>query len=124
MYERELDNLTAFLKLASRPMLWTANVSAIVDMEKNWARLEAAMDLAGGRANFKPMLGIYMWDYLTNKTDIPHELMEHQLSVGLDLLRSGRVHDLIFLGSTIVDFDLRGVQRSREWIAAHKDEQL
>ena len=105
-------------------MLWTANVSAIVDMEKNWARLEAAMDLAGGRANFKPMLGIYMWDYLTNKTDIPHELMEHQLSVGLDLLRSGRVHDLIFLGSTIVDFDLRGVQRSREWIAAHKDEQL
>ena len=105
-------------------MLWTANVSAIADMEQNWARLEAAMDMAGGRAKFKPMLGIYMWDYLTSRTDIPHDLMEHQLAVGLDLLRSGRAHDLIFLGSTIVDFDLRGVQRSREWIAANKDEPL
>ena len=27
-------------------------------------RLEAQMDLAGGRAKFKPMLGIYMWGYL------------------------------------------------------------
>ena len=82
------------------------------------------MDFARRRAKFKPMLGLHMWDYLTNKTDVPHELMEHQLSVGLKLLRSGRAHDLIFLGSTIVDFNLAGVQRSREWIAEYKNEPL
>ena len=43
-------------------MFWTANVSAIADLEQNWALLEAQMDLAGGRAKFKPMLGIYMCD--------------------------------------------------------------
>jgi hypothetical protein len=68
VYERELNNLTTYLKLATRPMFWTANVSAIANMEKNWEALEAQMDLAGGRDKFKPMLGIYMWDYLTNKT--------------------------------------------------------
>ena len=70
------------------------------------------------------LVSVPRWDYLTNRTDIPHELMEHQLSVGLELLRSGRAHDLIFLGSSIVDFDLPGVQRSREWIAEFKDEPL
>ena len=30
------------------------------------------MDFARGWAKFKPMLGLYMWDYLTNKTDVPH----------------------------------------------------
>ena len=124
VYEKQLTNLSQYLELADRPMFWTANVSAIADMEQNWGLLEAQMDLAGGRAKFKPMLGLYMWDYLTNKTDVPHELMEHQLSVGLKLLRSGRAHDLIFLGSTIVDFNLAGVQRSREWIAEYKNDPL
>merc|ERR1712056_115831 len=43
------------------------------------------------------MLGLYMFDYLTNDDVMPPELMEEQLKVALELLHSGRVHDVIFL---------------------------
>ena len=59
------------------------------------------MDFARGWAKFKPMLGLHMWDYLTNKTDVPHGWWNTSSLWGSSCCV--RAHDLIFLGSTIVD---------------------
>jgi hypothetical protein len=65
-----------------------------------------------------------MFDYLSKDQEMPPALMETQLSVALELLHAGRVHDVIFLGSPIVDLPLAMVERSRQWIQEHKNEPL
>ena len=65
-----------------------------------------------------------MFDYLTHDEEMPPELMESQLATALQLLRSGRAHDVIFLGSPIVDMPLAMVERTREWIQQHQGESI
>lgn len=50
--------------------------------------------------------------------------MELQLATALSLLHSGAAHDVIFLGSPIVDMPIKMVERTREWVQQHKDEAL
>jgi hypothetical protein len=56
--------------------------------------------------------------------EISPELMELQLATALSLLHSGTAHDVIFLGSPIVDMPIKMVERTREWVQQHKDEAL
>lgn len=56
--------------------------------------------------------------------EISPELMELQLATALSLLHSGAAHDVIFLGSPIVDMPIKMVERTREWVQQHKDEAL
>ena len=41
------------------------------------------------RAEIKPMVGLYMFDYLGGDGEMPPQLMESQLSTALELLQSG-----------------------------------
>ena len=120
--------LSPFLKAANRPMLWMWDRAAINNLTAHWEAFEAAMEYAGGE--FKPMLGLYMFDYSGGATvtrrglPMPEDLMNKQLEVALSLLRSGRAHDVILLGSPIVDLPLQAVQQSRAWAAQHHNEPI
>ena len=119
--------LKPFLAAATRPMLWFKNRTELADLEQHWAAFEAAIAHAGGRPK-KPMLGLYMFDYLTHHAagaqEMPEALMTAQLNVALQLLHAGRVHDVIFLGSPIVDLPLAAVQQTRAWLAKHGQETI
>ena len=117
--------LRPFLAAATRPMLWFKDRAQLVNLEQHWAAFEVAIAHAGGRPK-KPMLGLYMFDYLTHHAagaqEMPESLMTAQLSAALQLLRAGRAHDVIFLGSPIVDLPLAAVQQTRSWLAKHGQE--
>ena len=119
--------LKPFLAAATRPMLWFKNRTELADLEEHWAAFEAAIAHAGGRPK-KPMLGMYMFDYLTHHAagaqEMPAALMAAQLSAALRLLHAGRVHDVIFLGSPIVDLPLATVEQTRAWLAEHGREPI
>ena len=119
--------LKPFLAAANRPMLWFKNRTELSDLGRHWEAFEAALAHAGGRPK-KPMLGLYMFDYLTHHAagaqEMPEGLMSAQLHIALKLLHSGRAHDVIFLGSPIVDLPLAAVQQTRVWLAEHGQEPL
>ena len=133
VYSHELaamgpEGLQPFLAATTRPMLWFKNRTELANLEQHWTAFEAAIAHAGGRGPKKPMLGLYMFDYLTHHAagaqEMPEALMTAQLSAALQLLHAGRVHDVIFLGSPIVDLPLAAVQQTRSWLAEHGQEQL
>ena len=60
-------------------------------MAEHWNRLESILETLppNERAQVKPMVGLYMFDYLGGDSEMPPHLMELQLSTALDLLHSG-----------------------------------
>jgi hypothetical protein len=103
VYTKELASLgpaglKPYLELARRPMLWMADDTEIAHLDEHWTSLEAALDAAGGRENFKPMLGLYMFNYLSGATEMPQDLMTTQLDVALKVRSAancGRAHPLL-----------------------------
>jgi len=50
--------------------------------------------------------------------------MEHQCELGLKWLRAGEIEGMIFLGTNIMDKNLKTVEWTREWITRVGDETL
>ena len=56
-------------------------------------------------------------DIESGATIMPLELMQRQSKLGLAGLKSGEIEGMIFLGSNIMDKNLKAVEWTREWIA-------
>ena len=95
LYTHELltmpeEDLLTYLQYARRPMLWMANTGEIANLTANWELLETILAKLppAARKQVKPMVGLYMFDYLTNDAEMPPALMESQLETALTLLRN------------------------------------
>lgn len=97
---------------------WTWNAAGLVDLEKNFERLEKVVG-----PEKRKMLGCYMWDFGSGKP-IPLETMKKQCELGLKWLKEGRIEGMIFLSSVICDLELETVEWTREWIAQVGDQPL
>ena len=97
--------------------LWTWRPEDLKHLETNFAALER---LAPGKTLF---LGCYTYDFNAKKP-IEMPLMKHQVELGYQWLKSGRIAGMIFLGTPNVDVGLEAVDWSRDWIRAHGNETL
>ena len=97
--------------------LWTWRPDDLKHLEANFAALEK---IAPGKQLF---LGCYMYDFHACKP-MPVALMQRQVELGYQWLRTGRIAGIIFLATPIVDFDLEAVEWTRQWIRARGDEVL
>jgi hypothetical protein len=91
---------------------WTWKAEGLERLEEN---LETFVELAAGR---RRVLGCYLFDY-GNGRPMSVELMRRQCEIGLEWMRRGRIHGMIFLASCICDLPLDSVAWTRRWIAAN-----
>lgn len=111
VYKHQLDPpIQPYLNLCDKITYWTWHARELVDLEKDFTRLEA---LAPGRPK---LLGCYMWDF-GEQRPTPLDLMQKQCRVGLEWLHEGRIEGIIFLANTVADLDLPSVEWTRQWIA-------
>lgn len=103
--------LAEFLDLFDVLTLWTWNSDELVALEEN---MDALQKIAPKKARIA--LGLYIWDY-HNSRPVPQELMRHQCELGLKWLKSGRIHEMIFLANTVLDVGVPGAEFARQWIA-------
>ncbi len=97
--------------------LWTWRPADLENLEANFAALER---LAPDKQLF---LGCYMFDFHRNKP-LPVALMQKQVELGHQWLKSGRIAGIIFLSTGTVGAGLETVDWTAEWIRAHGDDPL
>ena len=115
LYQYQLDlPVQAHLSHCDVVTYWTWQAERLVDMEQDFARLEAMAP------DSRKVLGCYLWDY-GNKKPMPLDLMKHQCAMGLKWLEEGRIEGMIFLASCICDLGLDTVEWTRQWIAEVSD---
>jgi hypothetical protein len=111
LYSRQLEmDFTQHLECCDIVTFWTWNASQLVDLERNFARLEERAP------DTRKILGCYLWDY-GDHLPMPVESMKAQAEFGLDALRSGRIEGMIFLSNCVADIGLDAVEWTRDWIA-------
>jgi hypothetical protein len=119
VYNRQIDpGIVPILKDVDSVLFWTWDSSDLKDLEANFRRLK---ELLPGK---KVFLGCYLWDFCSPPHTISTDLMEHQCELGLKWLRAGEIEGMIFLGTNIMDKNLKAVEWTREWIARVGDEKL
>jgi len=97
--------------------LWTWRPPDLKNLEANFTALER---LAPDKQLF---LGCYMFNFSNNKP-LPVPLMQKQVELGYQWLRSGRIQGIIFLSTGTVGAGLEAVDWTRQWIRAHGDDSL
>lgn len=100
LYAHQLDmDLAPYLECFDGITFW---IWKSEDIANNEAYLEKLFALAKD----KPvMLGMYFWDYASNK-EIPAELFERQLSTAVELLKEKRTQGIVFCSGAIGDAGL------------------
>ncbi|MGQ9682178.1 MAG: hypothetical protein ACUVX9_06560 [Anaerolineae bacterium] len=109
--------MSAHLEQCDVVSLWTWDANDLEHLPASLARLE---EISPGS---RKALGLYFWDY-PNKRPVPLELMQYQCQAAFEWLKQGRIQEMIFLGNTVMDFDLPSVEWTREWIAQVGGEKL
>ena len=111
VYSNQLDaGIVPILKDVDVVLFWTWKSSDLRHLERNLRRLK---QLVPGK---RVILGCYLWDF-SNVQLMPLELMQKQSELGLAWLKAGEIEGMIFLGSNIMDKNLKSVAWTREWIA-------
>jgi hypothetical protein len=110
--------LASFLDQFDVLTLWTWNSDEIPEWEENLTALEK---IAPKHARIA--MGLYLWDF-HNRKPVPVELMRQQCDLGLQWLREGRIHDLIFLANTMLDVGMPSAEFAREWVRKNGGEKL
>lgn len=108
-------DLLPSLELADTVTYWTWRAKNLDKLPENFARLRR---LVPGK---RILLGVYLWDFGDGK-EMPRNLMERQLAVGLDLWRKGETEGFVFLCSSICNRPLPAVECAREWLSRHADD--
>ncbi len=94
--------------------LWTWHAKDLVHLEKNVAHCERQYP-------GKPIiLGLYLYDYGNNRR-IPHELLEKQCAVALELACAGRIQGIVFL---TINNDAEAVKWAADWIRRAGDRKI
>jgi hypothetical protein len=107
----------AHLAEVDQVCLWTWRPADLENLEANFTALE---QLSPDKQLF---LGCYMFDFHKNKP-LPQPLMEKQVELGLQWLKSGRIAGIIFLSTGTVGAGLETVDWTRQWIRTHGDDPL
>lgn len=107
----------AHLTEVDQVSMWTWRYADLAGLEANFAILER---LAPGKQLF---LGCYMFDFSGNKP-LPVRIMEQQVELGYQWLKSGRIAGMIFLSTGTVDVGLEAVDWTQNWIRAHGSDPL
>ena len=107
----------AHLEEVDQICLWTWRPHDLKNLQANFTALER---LAPDKQLF---LGCYMFNFSLNKP-LPVPLMQKQVELGYQWLRSGRIQGIIFLSTGTVGAGLEAVDWTRQWIRAHGDEPL
>jgi len=97
--------------------LWTWRPSELPNLEANFEVLERLVP------EKQLFLGCYMFNFSLNKP-LPVSLMQKQVELGYQWLKTGRIAGIIFLSTATVDVGLEAVDWTRDWIDAHGDEVL
>ena len=119
VYSHQIDQgIVSILKDVDAVLLWTWESSELKHLAAKFRRLK---EILPGK---KVFLGCYMWGFSLPTRTIPIELMEHQCELGLKWLRAGEIEGIIFLGSNIMDKNLKAVEWTRTWIARVGEERL
>jgi len=118
LYDMQLDmELEKYLDCFDGVTFWIWNCSDISNMEDY---LEKLFTLTNG----KPvMLGMYLWDYATEKK-MDTNLFKQQLTRYTDLLQAGKIEGIIFCSSTIGDADLETNRILKQHIAEYGNLEL
>jgi hypothetical protein len=110
VYDRQLDDpIGGHLQHCDVITYWTWRAAALPELRVNF---EHAERLTPG---IRKALGCYMWDY-GEKKPMPIAAMQQQCKQGLEWLRQGRIHGMIFLATCICDLGLETVEWTRDWI--------
>jgi len=118
LYAHQLElPVREHLALCDVVTFWTWKACDLAHLERNVAAWEALVPRS------RRVLGCYMWDYGQSRP-LPLAQMQRQCELGLQWLRQGRVHGLIFLASCICDLELETTEWTRDWIARVADEPL
>ncbi|MEI6511707.1 MAG: hypothetical protein WCO51_00325 [bacterium] len=110
LYNNQLDmKVQEHLKQCDGISFWTWKAEDISKLKENFEKTEKIAP------NCRKILGLYMWDYGTQKP-MPIERMKQQCELGLKWLKEGRIEGMVFLASNICDLNLETVEWTREWI--------
>jgi len=112
-YEHNLHNpdrnLVPYLQEFDVISFWTWRGENLKDAAKN-------LDLVAQQTPGKRiMAGCYMWDY-GGKKPLDEGLMQYQLDVYLDYLKSGKIDGIVICSNCIADMGIADVFHTGEWI--------
>ncbi len=108
------DDLTEYIDCFDGISFWIWGCEKIINLDKY---LERYFIIA---QNKKKMLGIYLYDYLDDKTQpMDIKLFEQQLSKYFELLKENKIDGIIFCSNTVGDAPLETNQMLKEYIAKY-----
>ena len=114
LYTHQLDlPVRGHLRECDIATLWTWKAADLVNLEESFGRFE---DVSLG---VRKVLGCYLWDYGTRQP-MPLELFQHQVRLGVEWLRQGRIEGIIFLASCVCDLELDTV----EWLRREVSDEI
>ncbi len=118
LYDHQLDApVSAHLEHCDVVTFWTWEARNLTRLESNFEKMES---LTPGKQR---VLGCYMWNY-SEREPMATATMARQCEKGLEWLRQGRIHGMIFLASCLCDLELESVEWTRRWIRDVGDEEL
>ena len=113
------EDLSEYLDCFDGVSFWIWGCDKIVNVDKY---LERYFEITKGK---KKMLGIYLYDYLDDKTQpMDIKLFEMQLSKYFNLLRENKIDGIIFCSNTVGDAPLETNKLLKEYIAKYGDEEI
>ncbi len=113
------DDLSEYLDCFDGVSFWIWGCEKIVNVDKY---LERYFEVTKSK---KRMLGIYLYDYLDDKTQpMDIKLFEDQLSKYFNLLRENKIDGIIFCSNTVGDAPLETNKMLKEYIAKYGDEEI
>ena len=118
VYTNQIDpGIVPILKDVDVVLFWTWRAADLKHLEANFRRLK---ELLPGK---RVVLGCYLWDF-SNAQPMPLDEMKKQSELGLKWLKAGEIEGMVFLGTNIMDKNLKTVEWTREWIKRVGDEKL
>ena len=88
--------------------LWTWDSNDLSELKMRYEKAEERFP------DKRKLLGIYIYDF-KNRIPIPVKLMEHQCTLGLELMKQGRLDGLIFTANSLMGVGLPGEKWLRQW---------
>ncbi|GHU64669.1 hypothetical protein AGMMS49983_10890 [Clostridia bacterium] len=124
IYTRDMsEEVAAFLEICDVISLWTWHAEQLYSLPVCMDNLKRSV----GRGK-RYMAGCYMWDYGPSDSGagkpISRELMEYQLDLYDNWLRTGYIDGVIFCSNCTADIGLETSDMVRDWIVLHGDEEI
>ncbi len=104
--------------LSCRRVVWSL-LGAAIEPITEWGD----MDEVARQAKLYDNIGCYMWNY-GEACPLTREEMEWQLSLYERLVKEGVSEGIIVCSNCIADLGIENVRLTRDWIKAHKNDEV